>query len=241
MIGPVESEAGPIARAKTANFDHLARIYRWMEYATFGPYLASCRFTFLSEVATCRRALVIGDGDGRFTAELLRVNRSVEIEAVDASQAMLDALLRHAGVQAARVNAYCVDVRNWRPVNAPYDLVVTHFFLDCLSTDEVCAMAKKLQDVLLWNARWIISEFTVPHSPLGRFVARPIVWLLYRAFRILTGLRVQCLPAYGDALESCGFSLLRTRTLLGGLVSGELWSWGDGRVQNPDITFLLKS
>ncbi len=46
------------------NFNRLAQIYRWLEYLSFGPFLWRCRIRFLPDLAHCRRALVLGDGDG---------------------------------------------------------------------------------------------------------------------------------------------------------------------------------
>ena len=54
-----------------ANFDLIARPYRWLEYLTFGPALARCRNHFLPQLTDRRAALVLGDGDGRFLARLL--------------------------------------------------------------------------------------------------------------------------------------------------------------------------
>src|SRR6185437_1080687 len=61
-------------RNDTPKFDRLARVYRWMEWLSFGPYLSRCRRAFLPQLRDARRALVLGDGDGRFTAALLRRN-----------------------------------------------------------------------------------------------------------------------------------------------------------------------
>ncbi|MGH9599640.1 MAG: class I SAM-dependent methyltransferase, partial [Terracidiphilus sp.] len=69
------------------DLDRLAGVYRWMELATFGPWLSWCRSAYLGELSGCRRALVLGDGDGRFTAQLLCANPQVEVDAVDASKA----------------------------------------------------------------------------------------------------------------------------------------------------------
>jgi SAM-dependent methyltransferase len=119
----------------TPNFNRLAGPYRWMERLTFGPCLAWCRFAFLARAASCRHALVLGDGDGRFAARLLRANPHIHIDAVDASSSMLRALNENAGPHAARVRTHLADARQWHPAaGSPYDLVVTHFFLDCLTT-----------------------------------------------------------------------------------------------------------
>ena len=78
--------------ARPANFDHIARPYRWLEYLTFGPYLERCRFHFLDQLKRHRRALILGDGDGRFTARLLATNPQISVDAVDSSAAMLNLL-----------------------------------------------------------------------------------------------------------------------------------------------------
>jgi SAM-dependent methyltransferase len=219
----VTQSAVPVMEQRVANFDRLARVYRWMELLTFGPLLARCRVAFLAEVDSARRALVLGDGDGRFTAELLRVNPQVQIDAVDASPAMLDALLSRAGQNAGRVRETCIDARNWRAAEAPFDLVVTHFFLDCLTTEEVRALAAKVRDAVSPSAAWIVSEFAIPESWFGRWAARPLVWLLYRAFGLLTGLEIRSLPSHHVALRDAGFTLGERRSRLRGLLVSEKW------------------
>jgi SAM-dependent methyltransferase len=216
------------------NFNRLAGLYRWMELATFGPWLRWCRCTFLPELADCRHALVLGGGDGRFAARLLATNPTVQIDAVDASPAMLEALSHRAGRNAARVRTYLADARLWRPRvssaipsnSLPYDLIVTHFFLDCLTTEEVQSLASELRGAVALSSRWLVSEFAIPAHWYGRFVARPLLWSLYRAFGWLTGLAVRTLPDHRSALHAAGFTLQQRRTWLGGLLIAELWSAG---------------
>lgn len=219
----VNTEADP---GSAANFNGLARVYRWLEIFTFGPWLQRCRVAFLGELAECRDALVIGDGDGRFTAALLNSNDSLQVDAVDISFAMLVALLCQAGHNADRVRTLCADARTWEMANPPYDLVATHFFLDCLTGQEVGELASRLRPNLAPDALWVVSEFAIPEGWFGRFVARPVVWLLYLSFGILTGLNVRALPDHATALRVAGFRLNRRRTWLGGLLVSELWSAG---------------
>ncbi len=136
---------------------------------------------------------------------------------------MLHALLHRARQNAGRVSAHCADARDWQPANPPYDLVVSHFFLDCLTTEEIRALAVKLHDAVSPSAMWIVSEFAVPCSWFGRFVARPLVWLLYRAFGLLTGLKIRRLPDHHVALRNAGFTLTRRQCWLCGLLVSEMW------------------
>lgn len=210
------------------NFNRLARPYRWLEYATFGPCLARARSAFIPQLSACRRGLVIGDGDGRFTAELLRANPSIHIDAIDASPAMLSALVRRTGRHAARVRTQLADARDWQssPPNGPdphYDAIFTHFFLDCLTTEEVQSLAATVRNVAAPSAVWVVSDFAIPPGWYGSTVARPLVWVLYRAFGWLTGLGVRNLPDHHSALVAAGFILQDRRTWLGGLLTSELW------------------
>lgn len=212
--------------ANCPNFNGLATTYRWMEWASFGPWLRWCRCAWLDELIGRQRALVLGDGDGRFTGRLLRADPCVTVDAVDASPAMLKELVRRAGPHAARLRTHTADARNWHPDGSPYDLVVTHFFLDCLTTEEIRLLAATVRIALDEGALWVISEFAIPRNRFGRIVARPLVAALYWAFGWLTGLRVRGLPDHASALRGAGFTLTKRRTWLSGLLTSELWSAG---------------
>jgi len=148
------------------NFDLIARAYRWLEYLSFGPFLERCRFYYLDELRSCRRALVFGDGDGRFTARLLAANSEIKVDAVDSSAAMLRLLTRRVarlGPSARdRLQTRQMGALNFDPEGAPYDLVATHFFLDCFSESEVGALIARIAPHLTTDAVWLVSEFAIP-------------------------------------------------------------------------------
>jgi hypothetical protein len=206
------------------NFNRLARLYRWMELFSFGPWLMLCRCAFLNECLNSCRALALGDGDGRFTARLLRENHAIRIDAVDASSAMLRDLSRRAGPHTDRIRTCHSDVRSLQLADSTYDLILTHFFLDCLSTEEVKSLAAGLGGAASPGCLWIVSEFAIPSDPFGMLVAKPIVWALYRVFGWLTGLQVRSLPDHHLALRQAGFTLEKHRRWLNGLLVSEVWS-----------------
>lgn len=214
----------PPTTSSAPNFNRLARIYRWLEYLTFGPFLWRCRTHFLPELTNCRHALILGDGDGRFSARLLRENSEIKIHAVDASPHMIESLQQASERHAARLTTEVADLRTWKPANlAKYDLIVTHFFLDCLATEEVAALARRLTPAVDPHALWLVSEFAVPPTPFGRIIAAPLVGALYRAFRLITHLRQQSLPDHRNALTASGWVLQLESTHLRGLLLSQLW------------------
>ncbi|MFO1513608.1 MAG: class I SAM-dependent methyltransferase [Verrucomicrobiota bacterium] len=72
------------------SFDTLAPFYGLMEVLTAGNLLQRCRTSFLTEAGTCRRALLLGEGPGRFLAELLKANPRIEVTCVERSPRMIE-------------------------------------------------------------------------------------------------------------------------------------------------------
>jgi SAM-dependent methyltransferase len=219
----------PLLKPKRApNFNLLARPYRWFEYSTFGRALERSRSHFLSRsdhpLLDRRSALILGDGDGRFTALLLRTNPQIRVHALDVSPGMLSALQKSTAFASQRVTTAVADLRSWYPSSAErYDLVVTHFFLDCLTTAEAAKLINNIQPALEDNTLWLVSEFAIPPTSFGQFVARPLVAFLYLAFRLLTGLSTRKLPDYPQALRGARWSLLAEHTRLRGLLVSQIW------------------
>lgn len=203
-------------------FDRLAQLYRWMELVSFGPWLMRARVAFLSEL-TGRRGLVLGDGDGRFAAHLLDRLPGLELDAVDASPRMLAELRHRAGRNGARVKLHAADARLFTPPRPPYELIATHFFLDCLTEAEIAGLAQRLRAAAADGALWVVTEFAIPANAFGAWVARPLVKLLYWAFALLTGLETRRLPDHGPALSCAGFQLQQQKSWLGGLLLSQLW------------------
>ncbi len=229
-----------------ANFDPLARSYRWLEYLSFGPWLACCRNTQLthleaqgtlsvgsletsneeSDGENSAHALVLGDGDGRFLASLLLVNLTLTADVVDSSRRMLDILdrrIRLLGPQAhQRIRLHHADALSWNMTGC-YDLIVTHFFLDCFFPEELERLFDRVLAHASPNAQWVISEFAIPQSALAKPIAGTIVSFLYRAFGWLTGLKVRALPDYATVLRRLGLVLSQERQYLAGLLCSQLW------------------
>jgi len=215
------------ARSSPPAFGRLARFYALLEWLSFGPALARRRRCFLADprVANARRGLVLGDGDGRFTAALLERYPELEITAVDASAEMLAELERrvHAQAPSARLDLQCADLRCWPVPDANYDLVVSHFVFDCLTTRELSELIARIEPALAPNARWLVSDFAIPTHALWTPFAKLLVRFLYFAFGLLTGLELSELPQHQNALKSASFQLMNAETALGGTLRSELW------------------
>jgi SAM-dependent methyltransferase len=211
--------------SQPANFDRLARLYCWMEYLSFGPYLQQCRVLCLSDISACRRALVYGDGDGRFLAELVRRAPEMQVAAIDASGTMLRQAAKRlpSEVQVRLVHADALACEATAFPEAPFDLVASHFFLDCFDEEELAVLAAHVNAAAGEGAVWVVSDFAIPRRPGARQLGRIVVSGLYLAFGLLTGLRTRRLPDHGRVMHDSGWRLEDRRTLLLGLLLSERW------------------
>ena len=66
------AHADPADRDGAVSFDSIAPAYRTLETIAFGGALQRARVACLGEIGTPRRALIVGEGNGRFLCELLR-------------------------------------------------------------------------------------------------------------------------------------------------------------------------
>lgn len=212
-------------RPTPPNFDKIARPYRWLEYLTLGKALDNCRLHFLPQLFERRHALILGDGDGRFLAQLLKHNPGLRADAVDSSAVMLQLLRQRCEATLpntdSRLCTYHHDALTF-PLNDSYDLVVTHFFLDCFNSPELDSLIARIGSRLAPNALWLISDFRVPSGPM-RLPAQLLIGSLYLAFRLLTGLRTTRLPDHATPLKKSGLTRISHQHRLAGLLTSKLW------------------
>lgn len=197
------------------NCDPIARWYRWLEYIGFGKALERRRLAFLHDVADARRALVLGEGDGRFLVFLVEQNRGASIDYVDLSGRMLELARARAG---DRVQYFHANALTFPLPEAEYDLIVTNFFLDCFEESDQAALIERVARAARGDARWLISEFRQPAA-----WARGVVGLLYLFFRVTTGLRTARLADHRPMLQRCGFRMIKEERARFGLLASELW------------------
>jgi SAM-dependent methyltransferase len=210
------------ARSPAANFDAIAAPYRWLEYLTLGPILQRCRTHFLPLLLDRRRALALGDGDGRFVSRLLLANRYIRVDAVDTSPAMLHLLRRRCqAVTGLRVETHTHSALHHDP-HPDTDLITAHFFFDCLTQPELDILIPRLAGGVRPDCLWLVSDFRIP-TGIMRLPARLYIGSLYFAFRVLTGLRTRDLPDHEAPLRRAGLRRTHQRLSLFGLLSTELW------------------
>jgi SAM-dependent methyltransferase len=201
---------------------HLARCYRWIEYAAFGRALERCRFAFLARLAGARGVLILGEGDGRSLERLLTLAPSAVFDVVELSPEMIS-LAKQRTRNSTRVTFSCQDARKASWPAAQYDGIVTHFFLDCFDEDEARHLIAQLANALTPDGSWLVSEFAIAVKGWRRLHARIWIGTMYRFFGITTGLRARALPPIEMLMREAGMYRTEREQARAGLMVSEVW------------------
>lgn len=197
--------------AARADFDLLAPVYPTMERLLAGQRLQRCRTAWLDELAGARRMLIAGVGHGPALAAVLRRHPQLRITCVDASARMLAVARARAardGLDLERIDFVQARLPDWRPADARFDVIATHFFLDCFAPDQLGAVVAALSRLATPDARWIVSDFTLPPRGPARWRALAVHRLMYFFFRLTTRLPARRLTPPDAHLAAHDFRLL---------------------------------
>lgn len=209
------------------SFDAIAPWYRTLERIAFGDDLQRCRVACLSEIAAPRRVLILGEGDGRFLLELLRLHPEVEVDCIDASERMLQLARKRIEEECSdgvgRVRFRNQDITSWSPLEREYDLVVTHFVLDCFPASALTSIIQKLARAATNDATWLLADFCVPGEGMSRHRARAWLTAMYLFFRITARTQATELVDSTPFLRAEGFSLAQQQLFRHGMLKSELW------------------
>ena len=209
------------------SFDAIAPWYRALEWIAFGGQLQRCRVACLGEIAGPRRALIVGEGNGRFLCELVRVHPTVEVDCLDASERMLQLarkrLEQTSSDYAARVRFVHKEIMEWKAPEDRYDLIVTHFILDCFREPELALIIKKLASAATADATWLLADFRVPSRGFARLRARVWLALMYGFFRVTARIEANELIDPAPCMQSQGFTLAMQHQFKSEMLKSESW------------------
>ncbi|MBA3960341.1 MAG: class I SAM-dependent methyltransferase [Chthoniobacterales bacterium] len=206
------------------NFDRVAPHYRRLERIVFDEQLQAARCAFVRQIPAANRALVVGEGDARFLAELRRAQPELQVDCLDASARMLALAQKRAGQN--RVRFLHADICEAAFPPHRYDLVVTHFFLDCFAAETLREVVTKLSGAATDNAIWLVADFSLPPNGWRRWWARLLIGTMYFFFRFVAGIEARRLIDYAPLMRENGFCLTNEKISAHGLIRSQCWRCG---------------
>lgn len=183
----------------------------------------------MDHLADSQRVLTIGEGDGRFVAELVRRFPHIEVDCLEGSSAMI-ARARARLPSAAKVNFYHVDALNWEYPVEIYDAVVTCFFLDCFSDKTLREWLPRAINCSKPAGKWMVAEFREGVGGMERLRSRFWLRVMYRFFNWTTGLEAKQLPDWQGLFDELGYGCFEKPGTSNAMIYSSVWQrWENAR------------
>ena len=121
------------------------------------------------------------------------------------------------------INFICADALAWTAPEGAFDLIVTHFFLDCFRAEQLELLIAGLARAAGPRANWLLADFRTAPAGMARFRSRVILWLMYRFFCAATQMPATTLTPPDAFLERHGFRLRERVVYDWGLLHSDRW------------------
>lgn len=208
------------------SFDLLAPHYRWMEAVLAGDKLQKCRVHWLDSVRHCRRALLVGEGNGRFLSVCAEKLPDAQFTVVDASAEMLRQAERRwsrAGGLPDRVKFLQRSLPGLGLSEQTFDLIVTNCFFDCFTPEQLQRVIDDIARFANESAIWLVTDFAVPERGWAKWRAKAALRAAYTFFRLTTRISAREICPPDPLLVKAGFELKGRVEGDAGLIYSAMW------------------
>lgn len=227
-------------------YDRLARVYHRIEWLAFGGQLQRGRTALIDDLPRWNRLLILGEGDGRLLECLVARRWPDErhsderhsddrhtaprrgagtITSVDQSMSMLRQ--QRARVASLGMCEHVEFIRaqacGYEPPAGVYDVMITPFFLDCFTGEELDGCLARWLSGLRPGGILYHVDFIVPEPVWQRRRARSLLWAMHVFFRWQTGLENRKLVDTETAIARCGLHKQAERRSGGGMITTQIW------------------
>ena len=208
-----------------SGFCRLAPHYLKLEELVFGSALQDARVAHLESCSPDSKFLLLGEGHGRFLESLLAIHPQAIATVCDKSFSMLTSTYNRLPKESVKnVHLLQLQVMNLEFPPKSFDVLVTHFFLDCFDSETLDRLIPKLCHYLKDGGSWLIADFE--ESRKKSFTCRLqrlFLRCLYFFFRSTCGISASRIVPPGIILRQSGMIETERTSYCHGLIYSGLW------------------
>lgn len=188
------------------SFDRIAWMYDGLAQLVFFGAIRKSQLTFLSYIEPRSKILIVGGGTGWILSELDKLGILMVVHYVEASTAMLKKSRLREPFKNIQVTFNHGTVEELSKVR--YNVIITNFFLDVFSEDNLGTVIEKLDSHLNRDGIWIITDFVNS----GKKWQKILIKLMYGFFRFTANIEGSRLLDFKANFEQLGYQLSTERS-----------------------------
>jgi tRNA (cmo5U34)-methyltransferase len=198
-------------------FDRLAPIYDSLAGLVIGDGIRTSQLYFLNHLTQKQNLLILGGGTGWILPFIFEINPMLHIDYIELSPKMLDKAKMNA--QENQKIKFIEGTECSIPIGK-YDCVITNFYLDLFSDEDLCTVIDQIKESLQPDTSWLVTDFISEKR-----WQRVMLWVMYRFFSITTGLKTSSLPEWKSSLERAGGKLVETKKSSRGFIESTVFQF----------------
>ena len=199
----------------STGYNRLAPVYTFLTKIVFGRSIQTSQLHFLSHLQPDHRLLILGGGSGDLLKAILEKQPKLIIDYIDISSKMIK-LARQKIPAAATVNF--IEGTEQNIPDTTYDAVITNFYLDLFPDAALSQVIATIKKSLPTNAKWLVTDFVNE-----KIWHRIMLWIMYRFFRITTGIEASRLPHWESALLKSGIQEVESAKYYGRFIKSSVY------------------
>jgi ubiquinone/menaquinone biosynthesis C-methylase UbiE len=197
-------------------FDRLAPIYDLLARIVIGKGIRTSQLHFLTHLQEKRALLILGGGTGWILPFIFKLNPTLHIDYIELSKKMIGKAKRNA-----RADQRIRFIEGTEAtISGKYDCIITNFYLDLFTSDELYGVVRKIKSNLQPNSCWVATDFVS-----DRKWHCIMLWIMYRFFKMTTGLKTLSLPNWEESMKQAGGKLVKTKLSSRGFIKSAVFQF----------------
>ncbi len=196
-------------------FNFISQYYDLLNRLVFGTRLDKAKVSLFNHITEGNKVLFIGGGTGLSLLRLLSKNQNLAIDFVDSSSQMISIAKRRVK-ENGTVEFHITDIKQFD--GSSYDVIITEFFFDLFTKDNISKLIELLSQKLTKNGVWIDTDFRKPSTLKNRATLK----LMYLFFKITAKLKTNILVNTQPFFETNGFKIDKELKFNSGFISSQL-------------------
>ncbi len=191
-------------------FNFIAPFYTFLSRLIFGKNLDAAQLFYLDQIKPDDHILILGGGSGSLLQSLLTRNPKLRIDYIDISSNMLE-LAKQKAQHTSTINFILGTERNIP--KSTYSVVITNFYLDMFTDNSLNRIINTIKVSLSKNATWLAVDFVSE-----KWWQKVLLWIMYRFFKIVTGIEARQLPNWTSSLLDEGLVEISNKRFFRGFI-----------------------
>lgn len=212
-------ESTPSVGKLTNSFDSIAWVYDSLAKLVFGDTIQSAQLEFLAEIKPSSSVLIIGGGTGWILNELDSLSVSINVDYIEASVKMLEKSKLRGPFRNIEVR-FIRGTQDSIQEHTQYNVIITNFFLDVFTEDNLLNVMQKLDSSLSEEGTWMMTDFVEN----GKWWQRLLVKMMYSFFRITTRLEGRELQNFDYYFRNMGYSLIKEMGFFKQMIASRIYA-----------------